>query len=351
MRRAMFNREGSAACGPLQEEIMFRNSRIMITAAFLAIALQEARAQNPAFTILEIERQNTVAYVEDVAHPNKLAMSPLMVDANLRNFMSFFAIADIVSVNGKPAKGSWVARGQFAMIGPTPAPGQAIGDIARGSVALQNVEILQNDGTPVGTIMISGFPSGVAPPGVPSELTWNLAVTGGTGAFLGAKGVFVTVPPFMFRAASVAEDPANRRIHGGPSGRFIIYLIPMSRPEIVSAAGGTAVFHSDFSLVTSSRPARAGETLIVKATGLGPTRPDLAPGTLFPESPLHQVNSPVEVTVSGKPADVLNQIGWPGTSNTYRVDIRVPDSITAGMAALQLTVAFIQGREVSIPVQ
>src|SRR5437868_7192192 len=100
---------------------------------------------------------------------------------------------------------------------PQPSmPGQAIGDIARGSVSVQYLEILQSDGTPIGSIMISGFSSGLTPPGVPPGFAWNLAVVGGTGAFLGAGGVFVTNSPFSFRAASIEEDPASRRTYGGP---------------------------------------------------------------------------------------------------------------------------------------
>jgi hypothetical protein len=48
---------------------------------------------------------------------------------------------------------------------------------------------------------------------------------------------------------------------------------------------------------------------------------------------------------------VLNKIGWPGTADTYRVDILVPDGTATRMAALQLTAAFISGRQVRIPVQ
>ena len=54
---------------------------------------------------------------------------------------------------------------------------------------------------------------------------------------------------------------------------------------------------------------------------------------------------------NGKPTDVLNKFGWPGTTDTYRLDIRVPDGTASGMAALQVTAAFIAGREVRIPVQ
>jgi uncharacterized protein (TIGR03437 family) len=147
------------------------------------------------------------------------------------------------------------------------------------------------------------------------------------------------------------EDPSTRRIHGSTRGRIIVTLIPMVRPAIVTSASGPAVFHADFSPVTSTSPARAGETLIVRATGLGPTRPGLPAGTPFPAGSHEEVNSPLEVMINGKPAEVLYKIGWPGMTDTYRVDIRLPVGTAPGLAMVQLIAALIPGREASLPVQ
>jgi uncharacterized protein (TIGR03437 family) len=105
--------------------------------------------------------------------------------------------------------------------------------------------------------------------------------------------------------------------------------------------------------VTAAKPARAGEVLIVGARNLGPTRPDLLPpGTRpFKADPIEAVNSPVEVTVNGKEAEVTNKVGWPGTYDLYRVDFRVPSGLPPGMATIQLTAAWIPGTPVEIPVQ
>jgi uncharacterized protein (TIGR03437 family) len=75
------------------------------------------------------------------------------------------------------------------------------------------------------------------------------------------------------------------------------------------------------------------------------------PGQPFPTDAPPQVNSPMDVTVNGQSAEVLNKIGWPGQVDTYRLDFRVPDGATAGMAAIQLTAAWIAGTSVSIPIQ
>lgn len=113
--------------------------------------------------------------------------------------------------------------------------------------------------------------------------------------------------------------------------------------------GGPAVFHSDFSPVTAASPAKAGEVLVVKATDPGPAAPGVDPGQPFPTQPLLPVNSPVDVTVNGNPAEVINAIGWPGVVDTYRVDFRAPDGVTPGTAQAQITAAWIVGPEAQIP--
>jgi uncharacterized protein (TIGR03437 family) len=155
------------------------------------------------------------------------------------------------------------------------------------------------------------------------------------------------------RVASPTEDPANRRLNGGGKVRVVFNLYPKYRPSVDITANGPAVFHSDFSPVTVARPARAGEVLIVRARTLGPTRPDLLPpGTRpFIADPPEIVNSPVDVTMSGKTAEVLNQIGWPGTTDRYRIDFRIPSGLAPGTATIQLTAAWIPGPTVDIPVQ
>jgi uncharacterized protein (TIGR03437 family) len=126
----------------------------------------------------------------------------------------------------------------------------------------------------------------------------------------------------------------------------------MSRPEIVMTTGGPAVTHSnDFSLVSASKPAAAGEVLSLFATGLGPTRPGLSPGEPFPSSPLAVVNSPIEVTVNGKSAEVLGAVGYPGTVDGYQMNFRVPPDTAKGTAAIHVSAAWIPGAPVNIQVQ
>src|SRR4029453_13083217 len=112
------------------------------------------------------------------------------------------------------------------------------------------------DALRVGTITANGLPGGTPPPGSPVTAPTsvagghNLAITGGTGAFLGARGQIGSLSP-VARITSVAEDPANRRRNAVPgTWRWTAHVIPMSAPQILTSASGPAVFHSDFSPVT-----------------------------------------------------------------------------------------------------
>jgi hypothetical protein len=232
----------------------------------------------------------------------------------------------------------------------------AIADIAANSYRDETYYILQNDGiTPIGTIIVNGLNGSVSPrPPGPPVGGQNYAIVGGTGAYLGARGQKGNGSgnAIGVRSASITEDPANRRQNGGGKGSFNFYVIPMFRPEVVITPSGPAVTHSnDFALVSSAKPAAAGEILSLFATGLGPTRTSLAPGQPFPASPLAVVNSPVVVTVNGKVAEVLTAVGYPGAVDGYQVNFRVPLDLSPGAATIQISAAWIPGAPVSIPVK
>ena len=63
------------------------------------------------------------------------------------------------------------------------------------------------------------------------------------------------------------------------------------------------------------------------------------------------VNSPIDVTVNGKSAEVLGAVGYPGSVDGYQVNFRVPQGLGKGPAIVQVSAAWIAGAPVSIPVQ
>lgn len=340
-----------------------RRWRTAIAVALCAAACSlPSPAQAAPPTILQIDLADYVLYREDVSDPVRFATDPNAVGIStfgpVRNFYRAVHLADIVAVNGQQVKGSFAASNVVVAFRTEAAPGFAVGDTVRNTLAAITFEILKSDGTQIGTIIAAGLSGGTPPPGSPVPISTilqgghNLAITGGTGAFLGARGQVGSLPP-VARNTSATEDPVNRRRHGGGPGtwRWIAHVLPMSAPQVVTGADGPAVFHADFSPVTAARPARSGEVLIMQANGLGPTVPIVDPGQPFPVDANLPVNSPLSVKVGGLDAEVVSGIGWPGLVDTYRVDFRVPPGMTAGTASVQLTAAWITGTGVQIAVQ
>jgi hypothetical protein len=318
------------------------------------------KAQAP-YSILHVEFVNSTLYSRGYCSPTDRGKdSTKLPTVPGPPFGTALGIADIVSVNGQPVKGTAIASLYLGTVSPTFSPGTPIGDFQMIPAESWDLGFLNIDGTVIGTIHIDGSGSGPAPPGAPKEITaasWT--VTGGTGAFFGVRGYFQALQDTISpeRRTTDCEDPAYRRINadaGGNKRHPVLYVVPLTQPQIAVASGAPMVYHVDFSPVTSDKPATAGEALIVVASGLGPTRPGVDPGQPFPPfpgNPLQQVNSPVGVTVNGQSASVINAIGWPGLVDTYRVDFRVPDGITFGLAAIQLSAAWIVGPSLSIPIQ
>ena len=123
-------------------------------------------------------------------------------------------------------------------------------------------------------------------------------------------------------------------------------VVPASAPKVA------AVTHStDFTLVTATKPASAGEVLSIFATGLGPTRPSVNSGQPFPSNPLAAVDSLVEVRVNGRSAVVLGAYGFPGAVDGYQVNFRVPADTAKGLATIELSAGLVAGRPVNIMIQ
>jgi uncharacterized protein (TIGR03437 family) len=314
-----------------------------LLAVLVTSALVAQVAEQPV--VLTIDVENAVIYRGTVFDASKLAKDPGPTTSVNQAFVEVVNVGDIVAVNGKPAKGLWSCTVYAMPYRQAPLPGQPIADFDLGGGTFCSWTIFSPEGTPVGMITDTG-------PAAGGVVTGHL-VTGGLLGFFGVIGEQRIQTITASRQASTAEDPANRRNLGGGTFQATFYLYPKFRPTIMLTQAGPGVFHADFSLVTSANPARKGEVLIIRATGLGPVKPDLTPpgSVRFASDPVQEVNSPVDVVFNGKELAAINKIGWPGETDIYRLDFRVPDGATAGMAAIQLTAAWIAGSSVNIPIQ
>src|SRR5436190_11793182 len=209
----------------------------LATALCAAAYCQSSLPPQVPTTILEIDVENQVEYDLDVLDLSKWATDPNVTRNNPpKNFDFVAGLADIVAVNGAQAKGALAFRVWALIASSAPAPGGNIADISATSFRSLVLEVLKSDGTPVGTITAQGFGGNnvAPPPGAPLSATaFNFAITGGTGAYLGARGQLVRGRVTIgARVASITEDPANRRINGGRKIRWIAHLLASSTHAI-----------------------------------------------------------------------------------------------------------------------
>jgi hypothetical protein len=326
--------------------------RLPTFSMFVTGAVGLALGQNLPPVVLEVDVENVRFYHQDSADFARYGSRAERTESALHpNFSYMEAVGDVVAVNGQRVRGTITVQATGIRLNKdVPRPTFGTADIGGGANRLvYEIDILGEDGNHIAALFATGRNTmDPVPAGSHVQNTDNMVIVGGTGAFFGARGqmLFGPVLPGSNPQArgSITEDPANRRMYGGLNFRRIVYLIPEVRPTV------TQVMHADFSPVTASRPARPGETVVLVAHGLGPTRPAVPPGQAFPSSEWAIVNSPVEARVDGVRAAVLNHFGWPNRVDTFRVDVRIPDETRAGSSSLSLTAAWIPGVAISIPI-
>lgn len=320
--------------------LVFDCAKRVALAAVVVLIASRAESQSLAPSLLQIEVRNHTIYVYDADQSRWASSSAKLTRQQPKTFESWIAIGDIESINGSPVKGTVFEHSLTITSSTTLTPGQTIADSQRGGIFEWSLDVLQADGTPLGLIQINGLSGGPPPPDAPKAIARaNYIVVGGTGVFAGVRGYYFSDidPSNPVRVTSVAEDPAYRRVNGGGTLHLTLYLVPQLPPQV------TAFYHSDFKLVTPLNPARPGETIIARATGLGPVRPAVDAGQPFPSGQEAAVSAPVALSVNGQSIEALKAVGWPGTPDTYGVYFSVPAGVAAGTGTVRLSVAWIWG--------
>src|SRR3954447_9964822 len=126
--------------------------------AALAACLPNVEAQTPSYSILRIELVNATLYTsgycgvsDQFKNANKLATPP--VGGGL-------GIADIISVNGQPVKGTAFETASSMLTSSTLTPGRFIADITNAFPAQWELVIQNPDGTLIGSLHIAGIGGG-----------------------------------------------------------------------------------------------------------------------------------------------------------------------------------------------
>jgi uncharacterized protein (TIGR03437 family) len=137
--------------------------------------------------------------------------------------------------------------------------------------------------------------------------------------------------------------------NNGQSSTPLVVPLSTTSPGVFSqdssGTGPGVVTHSNGSLVTTSNPAKKGETVSVYLTGLGAVTPAVADGSAGASSPLSKTNETVNVIIENLPATVTYSGLTPGFPGLYQLNVIIPTGLVASGSmglAVQTTEAFAQ---------
>jgi uncharacterized protein (TIGR03437 family) len=146
---------------------------------------------------------------------------------------------------------------------------------------------------------------------------------------------------------------------GAPLGSDILTLtnvngtsVPISLQvaAVAPALYNFAFENADFSLVSPSAPAHAGDVLVFYATGMGQTTPPLITGQIVPSANYDTV--PVTVTIGGVNAGVIYSIAAPPyVAGLYQMAVTVPAGLAPGSQPVVATAGGLQSNTVMIAIQ
>jgi uncharacterized protein (TIGR03437 family) len=142
-------------------------------------------------------------------------------------------------------------------------------------------------------------------------------------------------------------------VRGGDafSAPYTLRVTPHSPGIFVTPAGAAVLKNADFSLVSASNPAAAGEVLSIFCTGLGAVTPRVPSGGLAPSGPIALTVTQPTVTVGGRDAEVLGAALAPGFVGLYQVAIRMPQGVASGNQPVVVTIGGVTSNRPTIAVR
>ena len=128
-------------------------------------------------------------------------------------------------------------------------------------------------------------------------------------------------------------------INGAAESNAVYNYLNQTQPGVFNGVGASpAIQHLDYSPVSPSNPAKAGETLVVYLTGLGPVD---ASG---------DVSNPVSALIGGESATVLFAGSPSALGGEYQVNLTVPSGVIPGNAFLNVSGSDSSNAETIIPI-
>jgi uncharacterized protein (TIGR03437 family) len=225
-----------------------------------------------------------------------------------------------------------------------------------GGAALAPGTIAQVYGTGLATSLVT---TGAAP--LPSLFDNTYALVGSTAAPLYALSsgqIDIEIPN---EATATQQLPLVLSVNNALTLPQMLDIVPAAPgvlsyndgptpPYVQNGAHLVAQHSADFSLVSSSSPAKPGEYLVMYLVGLGATNPSVASGAATPPSPYHPVTLQPTVTVGGQSANVAFAGLSPYFVGLYQINLQVPASATAGELTVDVTQNGVAANPTLLPV-
>lgn len=212
-----------------------------------------------------------------------------------------------------------------------------------------------------GSGLISG-PTVTSPAPFPNTLGGAQVLITPSGATAPLNAPIYFASPTQISAVVPYNIPTNTSVvsvqvvnNGAQSNTVNSYIGSTSAGVFTVPPGGLgngAVLHADYSLVSSSSPAKVGETVLIFLTGLGAVSPSVTAGAPAPSSaPLAQVTNTVNVYIDSQPATVSFAGLAPGLGGLYQLNVVVPSGVTSGTVSLEISAVDSDNLQATIPIQ
>ena len=192
------------------------------------------------------------------------------------------------------------------------------------------------------TTDLSGWP-GVS---LPSPLNGVSVILGGHGARIlyVSPGQVDALLPFGAPTGSQMLTLTNANGTSAP--------VSLNVAAVAPALYNFAFKNADFSIVSASNPAHAGDALVFFTTGMGQTTPTLITGQTVPLGPPYYETAPVTVTIGGVNASVIYSIAAPPyVAGLYQMAITVPSGLGPVSLPVVATSGGIRSNTVTIAIK
>jgi uncharacterized protein (TIGR03437 family) len=149
-----------------------------------------------------------------------------------------------------------------------------------------------------------------------------------------SAGVLAAQIPFELTPGQ--QYPAVASVNNAISLPIMLTIVPVQPAISVNPDGTAAAEHSNYTPITASNPASAGETITIYLAGMGATDPAVATGAATPPQQVPVIVQPT-VTIDSQAATVIYAGLTPGGVGLYQVNLTVPANARSGNLSLVVT--------------